>query len=120
MGFGFRISGFRFSGLGVIRSGVDSEAGVHDERADGQDEVLSGGVDAVLGRTALEDALQDEHRVGEAGPGDRVVQGGAGERHRGDDHSCHELIATEFEEPFGEPTHLDAVGLNGECTAVSG
>ena len=99
MGFGFRISGFRFSGLGVIRSGVDSEAGVHDERADGQDEVLSGGVDAVLGRTALEDALENEHRVGDVGPGDRVVERGPGESRRCEDRAPQERVAGVLEEP---------------------
>ena len=103
-------SGLRVKGAGCRVLGVQ---GLH-EGVDGEDEVLSGGAGAVLGRTALEDALQHEHRVGEAGPGERVVERGAGESHRSEDLCCHELVATEFEEPFGEPTHLDAVGLNGE------
>ena len=49
------------------------------ERVDGEFEVLSGGVDSVLGRTALEDALEDEDRVWEAGPGDRVIERGTRE-----------------------------------------
>jgi len=86
---------------------------VHDERADGQDEVLPGNVDAVLGRTVLEDALENEDRVGDVGPGDRVVERGSGESHRREDRAPQHRVAKKFEEPESGHSNSQRAGWAG-------